>query len=182
MTTRYILQVALLLCFSTTALTKSLDWLGLRQRTSTVACQDLLKALNGTPEFCLEDRMNFRVPKELEKQQQLRKEDIPLIIREMLQQIFRIFGKNVSNAGWDETIIEMLLVELDKQMDHLDTILENIENSNWGSSETMLHLKSYYSRIDGYLKARDYSSCAWTVVRVEILRNFSFIHTLTYYL
>nr|CAB0000544.1 TPA: interferon 1DA1 [Choloepus hoffmanni] len=181
MTHKCIFQIALLLCFSTTALSSSYNLLRFQQRSSTVACQNLLKKLNGSAEYCLQDRINFEVPEGIKQPQRFQKEEAALVIYEMLQQILGLFSGKLSSTGWNETIIENLLAELYQQMDHLETTLEE-ESSAWGDFMTVLHLKSYYLRIVQYLKAKEYSSCAWTIVRVEILRNFFFINRLTEYL
>ncbi|KAM5261046.1 interferon beta [Hipposideros larvatus] len=184
MTNRYILQMALLLCFSTTALSISYNLLRFQQRSCNLACQKLLRQLNGVPQNCLDDRMDFEIPEEIKQPQQFQKEDAILVIHEMLQQIFDIFRKNFSSTGWNETTIENFYMELSQQSDRLDTALEEIveeENLTWRDT-TMLHLKKYYSRITRYLKAKLYSNCAWTVVQKEILRNFVFLNRLTDYL
>ncbi|XP_004706675.1 interferon beta [Echinops telfairi] len=182
MTTRGILHMALLLCFSTTALSRSYNLLHFQQRSSKLVCQKLLQQLNGTLEACLKDRVNFKIPEEIKQPQHFQKEDATLVIYEMVQQIFGILRRKVSNTGWNETIIENLLSELYQQMDHLETILEEDleeENASRGTMRTILHLKGYYFRILRYLRAKDFSSCAWTIVRIELLRNFSFIGRLT---
>ncbi|XP_075414983.1 interferon beta [Tenrec ecaudatus] len=185
MTARGILHMALLLCFATMAFSRSYNLLHFQQRSSNLACQKLLQQLNGTLEACLEDRANFEIPAEVKQPQHFEKEDATLVIYEMVQQIFRILKRKVSKTGWNETIVENLLSELYKQMDHLETILEEEleeENATRGTMRTILHLKRYYLRILRYLRAKDFSSCAWTIVRVELLRNFSFLGRLTDYL
>ena len=184
MANKCILQIALLMSFSTTALSMSYDVLRYQQRSSNLACQKLLEQLPGTPQYCLEDRMNFEVPEEIMQPPQFQKEDAVLIIHEMLQQIFGILRRNFSSTGWNETVIKTILVELDGQMDDLETILEEImEEENFPRGDmTILHLKKYYLSILQYLKSKEYRSCAWTVVQVEILRNFSFLNRLTDYL
>ena len=42
---------------------------------------------------------------------------------------------------------------------------------------TVLHLKKY--NLLQYLTSKDYNSCAWAVVRAEMIRNFSFLKCLT---
>ncbi|XP_022429154.1 interferon beta [Delphinapterus leucas] len=183
MTHRCILQIALLLCFSTTALSTSYRLLQFQQRSSNLACQKLLQQLPGMPQHCLEDRMDFKVPEEIKQPQQFQKEDAVLVIYEMLQQIFGILRRNFSSTGWTKTITENLLVEVYGQMDRLENILEEImEKENFTRGVNILHLKKYYLQIVQYLKSKEYSNCAWTVVRVEILRNFSFLNRLTDYL
>ncbi|ELW72501.1 interferon beta [Tupaia chinensis] len=182
---RSILQIALLLCLSTTTLSLSYNMLRFQLSGSSLACKKFLQQLGGVPEDCLKDRMSFEVPEEIQRPQQFQKENATLVIHEMLQNIFGVFRRNFSSTGWNDTIVEHLLAQLFWQMDHLETMLEEKleeENVTWGNSMSVMHLKSYYLRITQYLKAKEYSSCAWTIVRVEILRNFLFINRLIDYL
>lgn len=184
MTNQCILQIALLLGFSTTAFSISYNLLRLQQRNCNLALQNLLWQLNGTSQNCLKDRIDFKLPEEIRQPQQIQKDDAILVIHVMLQQIFGIFRRNFSSTGWNETIIEHFYEELSHQRDRLETVLEEImeeENFTWQNMIT-LHLKNYYLRIRRHLKAKSYSSCAWVVVRVEILRNFFFLNRLTDYL
>ncbi|XP_005388799.1 PREDICTED: interferon beta [Chinchilla lanigera] len=183
MANRCILQIALLLSFTSLSLSYNLLQLQQQQRRSTLACLELLKQLKEKPEYCLKDRMDFKFPEEIRQPQQFQKEKAALVIQEMLQNIFAIFRKNVSHTVWNKTTVENLLVELHQQMDHLkSTILqEKLEEENFTKEDTttILRLKSYYWRIRRYLNAKKNSVCAWTIVQVELLRNFSFIDRLT---
>nr|XP_020725182.1 interferon beta-2-like [Odocoileus virginianus texanus] len=182
MTYRCLLQMVLLLCFSTTALSRNYSLLRFQQRRSDTVCQKLLRQLPSTPQHCLEVRMDFQVPEEMRQAQQFQKEDAVLVIYEMLQQIFRILTRDFSSTGWSETIIEDLLVELQGQMDHLEPIQKEImQKKNFTMGDvTILHLKKY--NLVQYLKSKDYNSGAWTVVRAEMLKNVSFLKSLTGYL
>nr|CAB0000580.1 TPA: interferon 1DA1 [Procavia capensis] len=185
MITRCVLPVALLLCFSITALSRSFNLLQFQQRISNEECEKLLWTLKGTPESCLEDQMNFEVPEEIEQPEQLQREDAAWVICVMLQKISHIFTQNVSRTGWDETTIEDLLAELSQQVHHLQAVLPGDvkeRNATGGKDRAIQRLDEYYSKIGQYLKAKDYSPCAWTVVHGEILRNFLFIRILTDYL
>ncbi|XP_054439265.1 interferon beta [Pteronotus mesoamericanus] len=177
----YILCTAFLFCFSTTALSMSSNVLRLQQRHSISASQTLLRQLNGTFQCHLEDRMDFKFPEEI-KLQKFQKGQALLVIHEVLQQIFDIFRRNFSSTGWNETIIKNLFVELSWQVDHLETALEKIieeKNFSWEKNTTLLDLKQYYLRIVQYLKAKSYSRCAWTIIQVQILKDFSFLYNLT---
>ncbi|XP_070336688.1 interferon beta-2-like [Odocoileus virginianus] len=184
MTYRCLLQMVLLLCFSTTALSRNYSLLRFQQRRSDTVCQKLLRQLPSTPQHCLEVRMDFQVPEEMRQAQQFQKEDAVLVIYEMLQQIFSILTRDFSSTGWSETVIEDLLVELQGQMDHLEPIQKEImQKKNFTMGDmTVLHLKKYYFNLGQYLKSMEYNSCAWTVVRVQMLMNFSFLKSLTGYL
>ncbi|XP_027404946.1 interferon beta-2 [Bos indicus x Bos taurus] len=184
MTHRCLLQMVLLLCFSTTALSRSYSLLRFQQRRSLALCQKLLRQLPSTPQHCLEARMDFQMPEEMKQAQQFQKEDAILVIYEMLQQIFNILTRDFSSTGWSETIIEDLLEELYEQMNRLEPIQKEImqkQNSTMGDT-TVLHLRKYYFNLVQYLKSKEYDRCAWTVVQVQILRNFSFLTRLTGYL
>ncbi|VTJ91220.1 Hypothetical predicted protein [Marmota monax] len=182
MNNRCILQPALLLCFSTTALSLRYNLLRLQQFNSSVECQKLLEQLNERPAECLSDRMDFKIPKEIKHPQQFQKAQAAFVIYEMLKDIFHVFKKGYSNPDWNNTIVTDLLRELDHQMDLLNTmVVEKLgeENKSKAYSGTILRLKSYYVRIWMYLEAKEYSSCAWRVVRDELYWNFSFINRLT---
>lgn len=180
---RYFLQIVLVAHFSTTALAVDYKLLGFQLRSTSLECQELLLKLNGTSKSCLKDRMNFQVP-ELTKPQPFPKEEAILVIHEMLRNVFSIFSRRISGTGWNETTVENLLATLHWQKEHLEMILEEIleeESFTWDNT-TLLNLKKYYLRIVRYLKAKEYSTCAWTVVQVEILRSFFFLDRLTDYL
>uniref|UniRef100_A0A452E081 Antiluteolysin n=1 Tax=Capra hircus TaxID=9925 RepID=A0A452E081_CAPHI len=166
MTYRCLLQMVLLLCLSTTALCRSYSLLRFQQGLSLEVCQTLPWQLPSTPQHCLEARMDFQVPEEMMQEQQFRKEDAVLVMYEMLQHIFNILTRDFSSTGWSDTIIEHLLEELYGQMNHT----------------TILHLQKYYFNLRQYLKSKEYNRCAWTVVQMQLLRNFSFLKSLTGYL
>ncbi|XP_048203883.1 interferon beta [Perognathus longimembris pacificus] len=173
-----IFQVILLLCFSTMVLSGSYSLLRLQK--SSLACQKLLAQLNGRPEHCLNDRIDFKLPEKIKHLQQFQKEDAAFAVYEMLKNILEVFRRDTSNTGWDAAIIKNLFTELHQQMDHLETILERKmeeEKLTWRNIRTILQVKSYYWRILRYLKNKEYSSCAWTIVRVETLRNFSLMNS-----
>ncbi|KAM4848270.1 interferon beta-like [Urocitellus parryii] len=182
MNNRCILQLALLLCFSTTALSLSYNLLRLQQLNSSEECQKLLKQLNGRPADCLSDRMDFKIPKEIKHPQQFQKEHAAFVIYEMLKDIFHVLERGYTNPGWNETVFKDLRAKLNHQMDLLNRIVVGKlgeENKTLAYSSPIMRLKSYYARILTYLEAKEYSSCAWTVVREELSRNFSFINRLT---
>ncbi|KAJ1059384.1 hypothetical protein K5549_014115 [Capra hircus] len=184
MTYRCLLQMVLLLCLSTTALSRSYSLLRFQQRRSTVVCQKLLQQLPATPQHCLEARMDFQVPEEMKQAQQFRKEDAVLVMYEMLQHIFNILTRDFSSTGWSDAIIEHLLEELYGQMNRLEPIQKEImqkQNSTMGDT-TDLHLQKYYFNLGQYLKSKEHNRCAWAVVQMQLLRIFSFLKSLTGYL
>lgn len=180
MTNRWILQAAFLLGFLSIALSINYEDLGLRQSSTNSACLKLLEQLDG--QLCLGHRINFKIPMDVKRLGQAEKKDAVIFIREMLQNIFIVFKNNFSSTGWKENIVESFLGKLYDQIDFLNKVLEEVPaNERWTPSNfpTILRLKSYYRRMQSFLEIKGYSSCAWMVVRAEILRNFSIIRRLT---
>nr|AGJ84700.1 LAP-agg-IFN fusion protein [synthetic construct] len=151
--------------------------LQLQERTNIRKCQELLEQLNG--KINLTYRADFKIPMEMTEKMQ--KSYTAFAIQEMLQNVFLVFRNNFSSTGWNETIVVRLLDELHQQTVFLKTVLEEKqeERLTWEMSSTALHLKSYYCRVQRYLKLMKYNSYAWMVVRAEIFRNFLIIRRLT---
>ncbi|XP_038190370.1 interferon beta-like [Arvicola amphibius] len=180
MTSRWILQAAFLLGFLSIALSINYEALELRQSSSNTACLELLKQLHGR--LCLGHRIDFKIPTEVKHPGQMEKKDAAFVIQEMLQNIFIVFKNNSSSTGWNENIVESFLDKLDDQIEFLKKTLEEVPaNERWTPRNypTIRRLKSYYLRVQRSLEVKGYSSCAWMVVRAEILSNFSIIKNLT---
>ncbi|XP_075802613.1 interferon beta [Microtus pennsylvanicus] len=176
MTNRWILQAAFLLGFLSIALSINYEILERRQSSTNSECLELLEQLDG--QFCLGHRKNFKIPMEVKRLGQTEKKNAAIFIREMLQNIFIVFKNDSSSTGWNKKIVESFLDILDDQIDFLNKVLAN---ERWTPSNfpTILRLKSYYRRVQSFLEVKGYSSCAWMVVRAEILKNFSIIRRLT---
>uniref|UniRef100_A0A4W2CX03 Interferon omega-1-like n=1 Tax=Bos indicus x Bos taurus TaxID=30522 RepID=A0A4W2CX03_BOBOX len=97
-------------------------------------------------------------------------------LHEMLQQTFNLFHTERSSAAWDTTLLEQLRTGLHQQLDDLDTCLGLVmgeKDSSLGRMGPTLAVKRYFQGIHVYLKEKEYSDCAWEIVRVEIMRSFS---------
>uniref|UniRef100_A0A4X2KCU8 Uncharacterized protein n=1 Tax=Vombatus ursinus TaxID=29139 RepID=A0A4X2KCU8_VOMUR len=123
--------------------------------------------------LCWKDVTNFNFPKETMKGSQLQRENATVIVHEMLQQIFTIFSLNAAPATWNQTQLMQLLIGLDLQLEQLESCLEQDvewEEPSLGSENSKLALKSYFQGISQYLQGKEYSHCAWEIMRVEIRR------------
>ncbi|XP_044535418.1 interferon omega-1-like [Gracilinanus agilis] len=130
---------------------------------------------------CLKDRTNFNFPKEALNGSQLQKENATVIVLEMVQQIFTLFSQNATPATWNQTQLMQLLFGLHRQLEQLERCLEQYvewEESSLESENPRLALKSYFQGISQYLQGKEYSHCAWEIVRVEIRRVFLFMSKL----
>ena len=94
----------------------------------------------------------------------------------MLQQTFNLFHTERSSAAWDTTLLEQLRTGLHQQLDDLDACLGQVmgeEDSALGRMGPTLDVKKYFHGIHVYLKEKEYSNCAWEIVRLEIMRSLS---------
>ncbi|XP_074137932.1 interferon alpha-1-like [Sminthopsis crassicaudata] len=129
---------------------------------------------------CLKDRTNFNFPNEIMEGSQLQRENATVVVNETLQQIFIIFSLNTTPAEWNQTQLIQLLMGLDQQLEHLKSCLgqevgweEHLKKEN-----LRMALKTYFQGIRQYLQEKEYSSCAWEMVRIEIRRIFVFMNKL----
>ncbi|XP_074058773.1 interferon alpha-16-like [Macrotis lagotis] len=130
---------------------------------------------------CWKDWMGFNFPKKAMEGSQLQRGNATVIVHEMLQQIFTIFSLKVVPAAWNQTQLMQLFIGLDQQLQQLEKCFgqgveweETLDNEN-----LRLSLKSYFQGISQYLQGKEYSHCAWEIVRVEIRRVFLFMSKLT---
>ena len=98
------------------------------------------------------------------------------VLHELLQQTFNLFHTERSSAAWDTTLLEQLCTGLHQQLDDLDACLGQVmgeEDSSLGRTGPTLAVKRYFQGIHVYLQEKEYSNCAWEIVRLEIMRSFS---------
>ncbi|NP_001159792.1 interferon-alphaomega precursor [Sus scrofa] len=130
---------------------------------------------------CLKDRTDFRFPRTLVDGNQVEKTQAVAVAHEMLQQIFRLFSTRGSPSSWDETLLIKFLSGLYQQLDDLEKCLregKKVEQSPPGGENSILAVKTYFQGISLYLKEKEYSHCAWEVVRVETRKCLLFINNL----
>ncbi|KAB0341037.1 hypothetical protein FD755_024499 [Muntiacus reevesi] len=129
-----------------------------------------------SPRFCLQDRKNFAFPQEMVEGGQFQEAQAISVLHEMLQQSFNLFHTERSSAAWDTTLLEQLRTGLHQQLDDLGTCLGQVmgeEDSALGRTGPTLAVKRYFQGIHVYLQEKEYSDCAWEIVRVEIMRSLS---------
>ncbi|XP_074058968.1 interferon alpha-1-like [Macrotis lagotis] len=134
------------------------------------------------PVPCWKDRTRFNFPIEAMEGSQLKRGNATVIIHEMLQQIFTVFSLKAVPAAWNQTQLIQLFIGLDQQLQQLEKCLGKdgkweqpfLENDN-----LRLTLRNYFQGISQYLQGREYSHCAWEIVRIEIRRVFLFMSKLT---
>uniref|UniRef100_A0A674KF60 Interferon beta n=1 Tax=Terrapene triunguis TaxID=2587831 RepID=A0A674KF60_9SAUR len=113
------------------------------------------------------------------------KENAKVAIQEILQEIFNIFSKNLTQSAWDGTSIVRFQNGLYQQIQRLEACLRaqmEKELTNPESEDLQLtsrRVKQYFQGIDAFLKEKQFSLCAWEIIRMEIPRCFVLIDKLT---
>nr|XP_006208356.1 interferon alpha-14-like [Vicugna pacos]CAB0000377.1 TPA: interferon 1GA1 [Vicugna pacos] len=135
----------------------------------------LLRQMKRTPlHSCLKDRRDFKLPWGRENIAQNQMAHGPCSYHQMLQQIFHLFSTEHSYAAWDNTSLHKLLSSLDLSLHQLEQTEEgNLDCPFWGTA-----VREYFQGIQLYLKEKEYSPCAWEIVREETKKRLSFMKPL----
>ncbi|XP_034630802.1 interferon beta-like [Trachemys scripta elegans] len=147
---------------------------------------ELLQKMSGNfPSKCINERAAFKPTQNVVELSVSQKENAKVAILEILQEIFNIFSKNLTQSAWDGTFIARFQSGLYQQIQRLEACLRTQrekELTNPESEELQLtsrRVKKYFQEIDAFLKEKQYSLCAWEIIRVEIPRCFVLIDKLT---
>ena len=121
-------------------------------------------------------KREFAFPQEMVEGSQLQEAQAFSVLHEMLQQTFNLFHTERASVAWDTTLLEQLCTGLHQQLDDLDACLGQVtgeEDSALGRTGPTLAMKRYFQGIQVYLQEKEYSDCAWEIVRVEMMRSLS---------
>ncbi|XP_076990296.1 interferon epsilon [Tamandua tetradactyla] len=180
---KHFFEIVLVLLASYTLFSLELKLLLFQQRRVNRESLKLLNKLQTSSiQQCLPYRKNFLLPQMSVNPHQHQKGHAVAILHEILQQIVNLFRENISLVSWEESQVEKFLTELHQQLEHLEERigLEAEEKSGTlGSENLRLQVKTYFRRIHNYLENQEYSSCAWTIVQVEINRCLFSVFRLT---
>lgn len=183
MISKYFCESVLVLLTSSTIFSLELKLILFQQRRVNRESLKLLNKLRvSSIQQCLPHRKDFLRPQKAVNPHQDEKEYTLVILHEMLQQIFSLFQANISLEGWKESHMEKFLIELHQQLEYLEMLMglqTDQKSSTLGSENFRLQIKMYFRRIRDYLDNQEYSSCAWTIVQMEINRCLFFVFPLT---
>uniref|UniRef100_A0AAU7YAT0 IFNb2 n=1 Tax=Acipenser ruthenus TaxID=7906 RepID=A0AAU7YAT0_ACIRT len=142
--------------------------------------KQLLLELGGNlPEQCKNENVQVSVPLDAyEITQDSQIEDIKMTIYESLKHINIIFMNGQKKpATWNKTNLDNFHNILNRQVQGVRQCVE-VDNgtpfSGDGDSQPQgshLMLKAYFEKLENVLKDKDYSFCAWEIVRKEIINN-----------
>ncbi|XP_060546771.1 interferon alpha-2-like [Pantherophis guttatus] len=111
--------------------------------------------------------------------------DVKIAIQEMLQQTDLIFKQIHAELFWDDNSLRNFHTGLDHQIKEL----EACQNAELGAGTvssprdqklqlTRLRVKRYFQGLNDFLKDKEYSSCAWEIVQIQLRECFLLIHHL----
>uniref|UniRef100_A0A8C4YTP1 Interferon alpha n=2 Tax=Gopherus evgoodei TaxID=1825980 RepID=A0A8C4YTP1_9SAUR len=144
---------------------------------------ELMKKMRGNfPSQCINERAAFKHTQKVVELSVSQKENAQVAIQEILQEIFNIFSKNLTQSAWDGTSIVRFQSRLHQQIQQLEACLRTQmekELTNPESEDIHLRLKRYFQTINDFLKEKQYSQCAWEIIRAEISRCFLMLNILT---
>ncbi|XP_040094302.1 interferon omega-1-like [Oryx dammah] len=115
---------------------------------------------------CLEHRHHFKFPWRRENITPIQMTQGTCYHQLMLQQISNLFTMESSCAAWNSTLLDKLLSSLGQSLEQLKEV--TLDCPNLG-----IDVRKYFQGIHLYLKGKEYSPCAWEVVRVEIVKCLS---------
>ncbi|XP_010586201.1 interferon epsilon [Loxodonta africana] len=183
MINKYFFETVVVLLSSSMIFSLELKLVHFQQRMNRESLKLLNTLWSSSIQQCLPHRANFALPQKSMNPHQYHKGHAVAILHEMLQQIFNLFRTNLVLGSWEERHMEKFLIELYGQLEHLETALMGLEaeqkSGSLGTENLRLQVKMYFQRIHNYLENQKYSSCAWTIVRVEIIRCLFFVFRLT---
>uniref|UniRef100_A0A8C8RKN3 Uncharacterized protein n=1 Tax=Pelusios castaneus TaxID=367368 RepID=A0A8C8RKN3_9SAUR len=186
MATMCLLNICLVLLFSTEIYSLDCKMLHLQQNKVNMKSLELLSKMGGQfPLQCLNENRNVGFLQKVLRPTESQKENAKLIILEIFQQIFNIFSKNLTQAAWDRSFIQSFQNGLYQQIEQLEKCLHSERENEipyLGNEKILfplLKLKKYFERIGDFLKEKQYSLCAWETIRWEMERCLLFVDQLT---
>ncbi|XP_077674167.1 interferon beta-like [Eretmochelys imbricata] len=185
MISRSLLQFCLVLLFSSEISCLDCNRLHVLQiRMNSESFERLEKMGGNFPFQCLNEGIAFK-PRDIRKLRLSHRENAKVAIQQILQELFHIFNNNLTQAAWNGTSIKEFQNGLHQQIEKLETCLssEMEKELTYPGNEnlllTSLKLKRYFQTIEDFLKEKQYSRCAWEIIRVEISRCFLILDKLT---
>ncbi|XP_058998448.1 interferon alpha-1/2-like [Mustela lutreola] len=114
---------------------------------------------------------DFGFPQEVFDVKLLQKAHALSVIHVTNQKTFHLFCTEASPAPWNTTLLEELCSGLSEQLGHLEAC--PLQEAGVGELPLVNGdsvLRNYFQRISLYLQEKQYSPCAWEMVRAEIMK------------
>ncbi|KAI5767027.1 IFNA7 [Gulo gulo luscus] len=114
---------------------------------------------------------DFGFPQEVFDGKQLQKAQALSVVHVTSQKTFHLFCTEASPAPWNATLLEELCSGLFEQLSRLEAC--PLQEAGVGEMPFMNGdsiVRNYFQRISVYLQEKQYSPCAWEMVRAEIMK------------
>ncbi|XP_032162382.1 interferon alpha-1/2-like, partial [Mustela erminea] len=121
--------------------------------------------------YCDNYTNDFGFPQEVFDGKALQKAQVLSVIHVTNQKTFHLFCTEASPAPWNITLLEELCSGLSEQMGRLEACPlqeAGVEEMPLVNGDSIL--RNYFQRISLYLQEKQYSPCAWEMVRAEIMK------------
>uniref|UniRef100_A0A8C4YB67 Uncharacterized protein n=1 Tax=Gopherus evgoodei TaxID=1825980 RepID=A0A8C4YB67_9SAUR len=164
-TSRCLLHVCLTLLFSIEISSQLFTMLHFQQNKVNKESLELLKKMSGIfPSQCIRERTAFKPTQEVSQVPLFQKDNAKIAMQEILQEIFNIFIRFQNRLYQQIQQLEACLkAQMEKDLTSPES--EDLQHTSW-------RVKQYFQGIDAFLKEKQYSLCAWEIIRVEIPRCF----------
>nr|CCV17401.1 type I interferon b5 [Oncorhynchus mykiss] len=167
------LSICLTLFCQGTAASKPCRWTQFRLGKLNDVSIDLLSDMGGLfPLMCAEENVEQMFPEDLYKNTE--GEDVSVVALEAMRYVDQLYNNSLTPVTWNRTKLNMFQNVIYRQV-------QNLELCMMGSVDTSDYLirteglKTYFGNIAAVLKEKNFSYCAWEVVRKELLYSLQFI-------
>uniref|UniRef100_A0A8C8RU61 Uncharacterized protein n=1 Tax=Pelusios castaneus TaxID=367368 RepID=A0A8C8RU61_9SAUR len=181
-----LLHFSLIMLFSTEISSLHCTALYFQQNKLNQDSLELLEKMRGNiPSQCINERTAFKPTQDIVQLPLYEKENVKVTIQWLLQEIFSIFSKNLTQTSWDRSLIVRFQNGLYQQIQRLEACMRALEEKELSNPEsedfqlTSRRVKKYFLEIAAFLKEKQYSLCAWEIVHREIAKWFQLIDKLT---
>ncbi|KAK2836169.1 hypothetical protein Q7C36_014038 [Tachysurus vachellii] len=177
---RFVFVLVLSVCEA--AAVPSCRWTHFRLQTLNEESTGLLKSMGGRmPLECLEEKNNSFPQVSFPKvgAEMLTNENLLPISLETFNGVAKIFNNNHTSVTWDTNNLSLFKTIIDRQVDNLQKCVGKqvqtvMDKSASNSTDT---LRSYFVKLEERLKEKEFSSCAWEIVRKEVLDSLEKLQT-----
>ncbi|XP_041123035.1 interferon alpha-13-like [Polyodon spathula] len=139
--------------------------------------ENVLKDKGGNfPVQCKKENVAIAVPLdayEITEDSQI--EDIKMTIYEVLNDVNKIFLSGPKPASWNKTNLDNFHNNLHRQIHGVKQCVQVRAGAPQGSH---LVLKAYFKKLQNVLQDKDYSFCAWEIVRKEAVNTLTQVQLL----
>nr|ACE75691.1 IFNb1 [Salmo salar] len=163
------LSICLTLFCQGTVASKPCRWTQFRLGKLNDVSIGLLSDMGGLfPLMCAEENVEQMFPEDLYKNTE--GEDVSVVALEAMRYVEQLYNNSLTSATWSKTKLNMFQNVIYRQVQNLELCVVGgvWESSGDGWSVT---LKTYFNKLNTVLKEKEYSACAWEIVRKEIREN-----------